>query len=88
MFCVVSSEVFAEALSSGSSSRCLAELEEVSVSSLWPRTSTLRALAHLLTEEDRQINKAAGDYLASAASHAHFRTKVSRVEGKRSLLYV
>ncbi|XP_076005893.1 rho family-interacting cell polarization regulator 2 isoform X2 [Genypterus blacodes] len=68
-------EVFAEALSSGNSSQCLAELEEVSVSSLWPRTSTLRAMAHLLTAEDHQVNKAVANYLTSAASHSHFRTK-------------
>ncbi|KAM3857902.1 rho family-interacting cell polarization regulator 2 [Diretmus argenteus] len=68
-------EVFAEALSSGDRTLCLAELEEVSVSSLWPRNTTLRAVAFLLTAEDPQINKAAADYLSSAASHTHFRTK-------------
>ncbi len=72
------SEVFAEALCSGDYSRCLAELEEVPVSSLWPRNSTLRALASLLTAEDPQVNKAAADYLSSGASRSHFRTKVSK----------
>ncbi|KAL7381811.1 hypothetical protein ABVT39_011629 [Epinephelus coioides] len=67
-------EVFAEALCSGDYSRCLAELQEVSVSTLWPRNSTLRALASLLTAEDPQVNKAAADYLSSA-SHSHFRTR-------------
>ncbi|KAF7653177.1 hypothetical protein LDENG_00086290 [Lucifuga dentata] len=68
-------EVFAEALCSGNTSWCLAELQEVSVSSLWPRSSSLRALASLLTAEDPQINKAAAEYLSSAQSHSHFRTK-------------
>ncbi|XP_029919878.1 rho family-interacting cell polarization regulator 2 isoform X2 [Myripristis murdjan] len=68
-------EVFAEALCSGDCTRCLSELEEVSVPSLWPRSSTLRALASLLTAEDLQLSKAAADYLSSAASHSHFRTK-------------
>lgn len=72
------SEVFAEALCSGDYPRCLAELEEVPVSCLWPRNSTLRALASLLTAEDPQVNKAAADYLSSGASRSHFRTRVSR----------
>ncbi|KAM4630045.1 rho family-interacting cell polarization regulator 2 [Polymixia lowei] len=67
--------IFAEALSGGDPSRCLAEMEEVSVSSLWPRNATLRVLASLLTAEDPGINKAAANYLSSAASHTHFRTK-------------
>ncbi|XP_044191704.1 rho family-interacting cell polarization regulator 2 isoform X2 [Thunnus albacares] len=68
-------EVFAEGLCSGDYSRCLAELEEVPLSSLWPKNSTLRALASLLTAEDPQVNKAAADYLSSAASHSHFKTR-------------
>uniref|UniRef100_A0A7N6AAV2 Rho family-interacting cell polarization regulator 2 n=1 Tax=Anabas testudineus TaxID=64144 RepID=A0A7N6AAV2_ANATE len=68
---------FAEALSSGDYSQCLAELEEVPVSSLWPRNSTLRALASLLTVDDPQVNKAAADYLSSGASHSRFKTRVS-----------
>ncbi|XP_054462179.1 rho family-interacting cell polarization regulator 2 isoform X2 [Anoplopoma fimbria] len=67
-------EMFAEALCSQDYSRCLAELEEVPVSSLWPRNSTLRALASLLTAEDPQVNKAAADYLSSA-SQSHFRIR-------------
>uniref|UniRef100_A0A8C2WRJ2 Rho family-interacting cell polarization regulator 2 n=1 Tax=Cyclopterus lumpus TaxID=8103 RepID=A0A8C2WRJ2_CYCLU len=67
-------EMFAEALCSQDYSRCLAELEEVPVSSLWPRNSTLRALASLLTAEDPQVNKAAANYLSSA-SHTHFRIR-------------
>ncbi|XP_056154504.1 rho family-interacting cell polarization regulator 2 [Lampris incognitus] len=67
--------VFAEALTSGDSTRCLSELQAVSVSSLWPRASTLRVLASLLTREDPQINRAAVDYLSSAVTHSHFRNK-------------
>lgn len=77
---VLYSEVFAEALYSGDYTRCLAELEEVPVSSLWPRNSTLRALASLLTADDPQVNKAAADYLSSGASRSHFRTRVSSAE--------
>ncbi|XP_032392289.1 rho family-interacting cell polarization regulator 2 isoform X3 [Etheostoma spectabile] len=69
-------EVFAEALCSGDYSRCLAELKEVPVSSLWPRNDTLRTLACLLTAEDPQVNKAAADYISSA-SHSHFRTQTA-----------
>ncbi|TKS88252.1 Rho family-interacting cell polarization regulator 2 [Collichthys lucidus] len=68
-------DMFTEALYHGDSSQRLAELEEVPVSSLWPRNSTLRVLASLLTAEDPQVNKAAADYLCSAASHGHFRTR-------------
>ncbi|XP_038580434.1 rho family-interacting cell polarization regulator 2 isoform X3 [Micropterus salmoides] len=68
-------EVFAEALHTGDYSRCLAEMEEVPVSTLWPRNSTLRALASLLTAEDPQVNKATADYLSSGASHSHFRAR-------------
>ncbi|KAM6903729.1 rho family-interacting cell polarization regulator 2 isoform 1-T1 [Lycodopsis pacificus] len=67
-------EMFAAALCSQDCSRCLAELEEVPVSSLWPRNSTLRALASLLTAEDPQVNKAAANYLSSA-SHGYFRIR-------------
>uniref|UniRef100_A0A7N8WTP8 Rho family-interacting cell polarization regulator 2 n=1 Tax=Mastacembelus armatus TaxID=205130 RepID=A0A7N8WTP8_9TELE len=70
-------EVFAETLCGGDYSRCLALMEEVPVSSLWPRNSTLRVLASLLTAEDPQINKAAADYLSSGASHSQFKTRVS-----------
>uniref|UniRef100_A0A669D354 Rho family-interacting cell polarization regulator 2 n=1 Tax=Oreochromis niloticus TaxID=8128 RepID=A0A669D354_ORENI len=59
----------------GDYSRCLAELEEVPLSSLWPGSRTLRALASLLTAEDPQVNKAAADYLSSGASNKHFRTR-------------
>lgn len=47
------------------------------MASLWPRKRTLRALASLLTAEDRRVNKAAADYLSSGASHGHFRARVS-----------
>uniref|UniRef100_A0AAQ5X0Y6 Rho family-interacting cell polarization regulator 2 n=1 Tax=Amphiprion ocellaris TaxID=80972 RepID=A0AAQ5X0Y6_AMPOC len=50
-------------------------LEEVPLSSLWPRNSTLRSLASLLTAEDPQVNKAAADYLSSGASNSHFRNR-------------
>ncbi|XP_008304605.1 rho family-interacting cell polarization regulator 2 isoform X2 [Stegastes partitus] len=68
-------EVLAEVLCSGDNAQCLAELEEVPLSSLWPRNSTLRALASLLTAEDPQVNKAAADYLSSGASSRHFRSR-------------
>uniref|UniRef100_A0A671U2P0 Rho family-interacting cell polarization regulator 2 n=1 Tax=Sparus aurata TaxID=8175 RepID=A0A671U2P0_SPAAU len=68
-------DVFAEALCSGDYSQCLAEMVNVPVSSLWPRNSTLRALASLLTAEDPQVNKAAAEYLSSGASRSHFRTR-------------
>lgn len=74
------SDVFAEALCSGDYSQCLAEMVNVPVSSLWPRNSTLRALASLLTAEDPQVNKAAAEYLSSGASRSHFRTRVSTAE--------
>uniref|UniRef100_A0A669BCI5 Rho family-interacting cell polarization regulator 2 n=1 Tax=Oreochromis niloticus TaxID=8128 RepID=A0A669BCI5_ORENI len=51
------------------------KLEEVPLSSLWPGSRTLRALASLLTAEDPQVNKAAADYLSSGASNKHFRTR-------------
>lgn len=68
-------EDFVEELCSGDSSRCLAQLEEVPLSTLWPRNGTLRALASLLTAEDPQVNKAAADYLSSGASDRRFRTR-------------
>lgn len=68
-------EVLAEVLCSGDNARCLAEMEEVPSSSLWPRNSTLRCLASLLTTEDPQVNKAAADYLCSGASNSHFRNR-------------
>uniref|UniRef100_A0A672FYA4 Rho family-interacting cell polarization regulator 2 n=1 Tax=Salarias fasciatus TaxID=181472 RepID=A0A672FYA4_SALFA len=68
-------EVFAEVLCSGDSSRCLTELEEVPASSLWPRNSSLRALASLLTSENPQLNKAAADYLSSGATNCNFRSR-------------
>ncbi|KAM4539851.1 rho family-interacting cell polarization regulator 2 isoform 1-T1 [Odontesthes bonariensis] len=68
-------EVFAEVLCSGDYSQCLAELEEVPLSSLWPRNGTLRAVASLLTAEDPQVSKATADYLSSGASNKHFRTR-------------
>ena len=71
------SEVFAEALCSGDYSLCLAELELVPVSSLWPKNNTLRALASLLTADDPHVNKVAASYLSSGASRGHFRTRVS-----------
>lgn len=73
---VCCSDVFAEVLGSGDLSRCLAELEEVPISSLWPRSGTLRVLASLLTAEDIQVNKAAANYLSSGASHCHFKARV------------
>ncbi|KAF0024853.1 hypothetical protein F2P81_023655 [Scophthalmus maximus] len=68
-------DVFVEALCSGDHSRCLAELEVVPVSSLWPKNCTLGALASLLTADDPQVNKVAADYLSSGASHGYFRTR-------------
>ncbi|XP_022058012.2 rho family-interacting cell polarization regulator 2 isoform X1 [Acanthochromis polyacanthus] len=68
-------EVLAEVLCSGDNARCLAELEEVPLSSLWPRNSTLRSLASLLTAEDPQVNKAAANYLSSGACNSHFRNR-------------
>lgn len=79
-----SSEVFAEVLSGGDYSRCLAELEEVPLSSLLPRNSTLRSMASLLTTEDPQVNRAVADYLSSGASNRNFRTKVSRITERSS----
>lgn len=73
---VCCSDVFAEVLGSGDLSWCLSELEEVPVSSLWPRSSTLRVLASLLTAEDIQVNKAAANYLSSGVSHCHFKARV------------
>lgn len=74
---VLSSDVFAEALCRAEHSVVLTELEEMPVSSLWPRNRTLRALASLLTAEDPRVNKAAAEYLSSGASHSHFRARVS-----------
>uniref|UniRef100_A0A3Q1FJS0 Rho family-interacting cell polarization regulator 2 n=1 Tax=Acanthochromis polyacanthus TaxID=80966 RepID=A0A3Q1FJS0_9TELE len=68
-------EVLAEVLCSGDNARCLAELEEVPLSSLWPRNSTLRSLASLLTAEDPRVNKAAANYLSSGACNSHFRNR-------------
>ncbi|XP_017279242.1 rho family-interacting cell polarization regulator 2 isoform X3 [Kryptolebias marmoratus] len=68
-------ESFAEALCSGDYPRCLTELEEVPLSTLWPRNGTLRALASLLTAEDPRVNKAAANYLSSGASNRHFRAR-------------
>lgn len=73
------SEVFTETLIIGDYSQCLVEMEAVPVSSLWPKNSTLRALASLLTADHPQVNKAAAEYLCSGASHSHFRTRVSTV---------
>ncbi|XP_061598436.1 rho family-interacting cell polarization regulator 2 isoform X2 [Cololabis saira] len=68
-------EVFAEGLCSGDSSRCLAELEEVPLSSLWPRNGSLKALASLLAADDSRVTKAAADYLSSGGSDTHFRSR-------------
>ncbi|XP_008329898.1 rho family-interacting cell polarization regulator 2 isoform X3 [Cynoglossus semilaevis] len=68
-------EVFTETLIIGDYSQCLVEMEAVPVSSLWPKNSTLRALASLLTADHPQVNKAAAEYLCSGASHSHFRTR-------------
>uniref|UniRef100_A0A8D3A668 Rho family-interacting cell polarization regulator 2 n=1 Tax=Scophthalmus maximus TaxID=52904 RepID=A0A8D3A668_SCOMX len=59
-------DVFVEALCSGDHSRCLAELEVVPVSSLWPKNCTLGALASLLTADDPQVNKVAWFPVATA----------------------
>lgn len=77
--CFSNSEVFAEAISSGDHTKCSSELQEVPLSSLWPRNTTLRSLASLLTAEDPQVNKAAADYLSSAEPHSFFRARVSCV---------
>ncbi|XP_037548899.1 rho family-interacting cell polarization regulator 2 [Nematolebias whitei] len=68
-------ERFAEVLCSGDYSGCLTELKEVPLSTLWPRSGTLKALASLLTAEDPQVNKAAAGYLSSGASNQHFKTR-------------
>ena len=75
-----------EALTSGDSGLCLAELEQVSAAQLWPRDGTLRALAGLLTAEEPEVSKAAASYLSSGAAHTHFRNKVRcGVRGSMSL---
>ena len=79
--CVCPSVIFAETLSSGDSARCVCELDEVCVTSLWPRQATLRALASLLTLEDPLVHQAATAFLTSAASHPPFRTRVSTATG-------
>lgn len=75
----IPADVFSEVLAGGDFSRCLAELEEVPVSTLWPRSSTLRALASLLTADDLRVNKAAAGYLSSGASRSHFKARVRRL---------
>lgn len=82
---VSDTDLFAEALCSGDYDQCLAELEEVPVSSLWPKNSTLRALASLLTAEDPRVNKAAASYLSSAASHSHFKSRVNSTKERGSV---
>lgn len=72
-------EVFTEAISSGDHSLCLSELQEVPLSSLWPRTQTLRSLAALLTAVEPKVNKAAVDYLSSAQPSSFFRTRAVEV---------
>lgn len=72
----IPADVFSEVLAGRDFSRCLAELEEVPVSTLWPRSSTLRALASLLTADDLRVNKAAASYLSSGASRSHFKARV------------
>ncbi|KAM8884926.1 rho family-interacting cell polarization regulator 2 isoform 1-T1 [Synchiropus picturatus] len=67
---------FAEVLSGMDAALCLSKLQEVPVSTLWPKPSTLRSLANLLTVQDPQVSKAAGDYLSSTASHGHLRSRV------------
>ncbi|XP_062302124.1 rho family-interacting cell polarization regulator 2 isoform X1 [Osmerus eperlanus] len=67
--------IFAETLSSGDSERCVCELDEVCVTSLWPRQATMCALASLLTLEDPLVHQAATTFLTSAASHPRFRTR-------------
>ena len=79
--CVCPSVIFAETLSSGDSERCVCELDEVCVTSLWPWQATLRALASLLTLEDPLVQQAATTFLTSAASHPPFRTRVSTATG-------
>lgn len=68
-------EVFAEAIASGDYSLCLLELQEVPLSSLWPRNQTLRSLAALLTAADPEVNKAAANYLSDAQPSSFFRTR-------------
>uniref|UniRef100_A0A8C6S2K9 Uncharacterized protein n=1 Tax=Neogobius melanostomus TaxID=47308 RepID=A0A8C6S2K9_9GOBI len=51
-------------------------LQEVPLSTLWPRNQTLRSLAALLTAADPEMNKAAADYLSSAQPSSFFRTRV------------
>lgn len=70
-------DALAKVLTGGDFSKCLAELQEVPVSTLWPRSSTLRALATLLTADDLQVNKAAASYLSSGVSSSHFKATVS-----------
>ncbi|XP_054620359.1 rho family-interacting cell polarization regulator 2 isoform X4 [Dunckerocampus dactyliophorus] len=68
-------EMFVEVLCGGDASQRVSALEETPPSSLRPQGSTLRTLASMLTAEDPRLNKAAADYLASAAPHRHFRNK-------------
>lgn len=68
-------EVFAEAISSEDHSLCLSELQEVPLSTLWPRNQTLRSLAALLTAADPEVNKSAAEYLTSAQLGSFFRTR-------------
>lgn len=72
-------EVFAEAISSGEHGLYLSELQEVPLSSLWPRNQTLRSLAALLTAADPEVNKAAANYLSSAQPSTFFRTRAVEV---------
>lgn len=74
---VIPADVLAEVLAGRDLSKCLEELEEVPISTLWPQSSTLRALASLLTVDDIQVNKAAASYLSSGASSGHFKARVS-----------
>lgn len=68
-------EVFAEAISSEDHGLCLSELQEVPLSTLWPRNQTLRSLAALLTAADPEVNKGAAEYLTSARPSSFFRTR-------------
>ncbi|XP_072303515.1 rho family-interacting cell polarization regulator 2 isoform X2 [Eucyclogobius newberryi] len=68
-------EVFADAISSGDHGLCLLELQEVPLSSLWPRNQTLRSLAALLTAANAEVNKTAAEYLSSTSPNSFFRTR-------------
>lgn len=76
---------FAECLSSADVECSVKELQEMSITTLQPRTHTLCVLAGLLTSDDPALSKAASAFLSNAASHPLFRSKVSAIDTTISL---